>query len=98
MFVRVANLGQAGSTSFKVKIFTFAPGQGRGGCPPWRPAWFIMTPLKVKLQIQERRGKMYSHNMFLRDIEKENKKAFVETAGGLGFGIQRMDSLRINED
>ena len=52
----------------------------------------------MSLQIQETIGKMYSQNMFLRDIEKENKKAFVGAAGGLGFGIQRMDSLRINDD
>ena len=52
----------------------------------------------MNLQIQEIRGKTYFHNMFLRDIEKENKKAFVGAAGGLGFGIQRMDSLRINDD
>ena len=41
---------------------------------------------------------MYSHFMLIRDIEKENKKAFVGAAGGLGFGIQQMDSLRINDD
>ena len=40
---------------------------------------------------------MYSHTMFIRDIETENKKPFIGAAGGLGFGIQRMDSLRINE-
>ena len=41
---------------------------------------------------------MYSHNLFIRDIENENKKAFVGAAGGLGFGIQQMDSLRINDN
>ena len=52
----------------------------------------------MSLHIQEIIGKFYFQNIFLRDIEKENKKAFVGAVGGLGFGIQRMDSLRINED